>query len=281
MSVAPFREARGLRPGRNKHQENPGKPLFHAIANARQAFWIIRDHQGAWPVKFVEGGGGADLRIILCVQFDRRAAPSEIAALKATLTGSPNCVHSSEVTGSFDFIAEFAADSIPWYNKWLAPLADQFAGTLHRYEANFVLQRSFGRALDEEAVWVPENGGYRRIDSALIDKITAEGDYIRIHSRAESWLVHETMKSISRRMHSEQFIRIHRSVIVRLDFIKRVARRDRQLVVHLADGTSQTVARSHAAEMLNLIRAGAGGRPNRASHEDRPHVHQPLPQQQG
>lgn len=231
-------------------------------------------------MKSVEGASGTDLRIILCVQFDRRAAPSEIATLKSTLSGSPNCIHSSEVTGSFDFIAEFAAQSIPWYNKWLAPLADQFAGTVHRYEANFVLQRAFGRSLDEEAVWVPENGGYRRIDSGLIDKITAEGDYIRIHSRAESWLVHETMKSISRRVPSEQFIRIHRSMIVRFGFIKRVARKDRQLVVHLADGTSQAVARSHAAEMLNLIRSSPVGRPDRASQRDREHLHQPLPQQQ-
>jgi hypothetical protein len=223
---------------------------------------------------------GTDLRIILCIQFDRRAPPSEVAALKSTLTASPNCVHSSEVTGSFDFIAEFAAQSIPWYNKWLAPLADQFAGALHRYEANFVLQRSFGRALDEDAVWVPENGGYKRIDSGLIDKITAEGDYIRIHSRSESWLLHETMKSVSKRVHSEQFIRIHRSTIVRLGFIKRVSRKDRQLVVHLADGTSQTVARSHAGEMLHLIRWGPANGPDGVAQGHRRQAHQQLPQQQ-
>src|SRR5206468_1509509 len=80
------------------------------------------------------------------------------------------------------------------------------------------------RAIDEDAVWVPENGGFKRIDSALIDKVTAEGDYVRIHSNGDSWMLHETMKSVSRRLRSSHFIRIHPSSIVRFQFIDLVVR---------------------------------------------------------
>src|SRR3954453_23970336 len=169
----------------------------------------------------------------MCVEFDRRARPAEVSSLKYALVQSPNCIHSVDVTGAFDLIAEFAAPGIAWYKDWLAALADPLARTFNRYEANFVFGRAVGRTLDEDAVWVRENGGFKRIDSALIDKVTAEGDYVRIHSQGQSWLLHETMKSASRRLASANCIRIHRSTIVRLQFIDRLAREHRHWVAHL------------------------------------------------
>jgi hypothetical protein len=206
-------------------------------------------------VRNVEGNNGGELRIILCVEFDRRARPAEVSLLKCALVESPNCIHSVDVTGGFDLIAEFAAPGISWYKSWLAGLADPFARAVNRYEANFVFERSFRRAIDEDAVWVPENGGFKRIDSAVIDKVTAEGDYVRIHSQGDSWMLHETMKSVSGRLRSAHFIRIHRSTIVRFQFIDRVARECRHWVAHLADGTVEPVARSHVNETLEIVRS--------------------------
>lgn len=194
------------------------------------------------------------LQVILCVEFDRRATPADVSSLKSTLVESPNCIHSVDVTGAFDLIAEFAAPGIGWYKEWLAGLAGPLARSVNRYEANFVFGRSIRRAIDEDAVWVRENGGFRRIDSALIDKVTAEGDYVRIHSHGESWLLHETMKSVCRRLATANFIRIHRSTIVRLQFIQRVARQHRHWVAHLADGTVEAVAGSHVLETLEVVR---------------------------
>jgi hypothetical protein len=199
---------------------------------------------------------GNGLQIILCVEFDRRATPADVSSLKSAFVDSPNCIHSVDVTGAFDLIAEFAAPGIAWYKEWLATLADPLARTVNRYEANFVFGRSVRRTIDEDAVWVRENGGFKRIDSAVIDKVTAEGDYVRIHSHGESWLLHETMKSTARRLASADFIRIHRSTIVRLQFIDRVAREHRHWVAHLADGTIEPVASSHVVETLELVRSG-------------------------
>jgi hypothetical protein len=212
---------------------------------------------------------GAELRILLCIEFDRRATPAAVASLKSVLVDSPNCIHSIDVTGAFDLIAEFSAPGIGWYKSWLAGLAEPFARVVNRYEANFVFGRAVRRTMDEEAVWVPENGGFKRIDSALIDKVTAEGDYVRIHSRGESWMLHDTMKSVSRRLPPSDFIRSHRSTIVRFRFIRRVARELGHWVAHLADGTSEPVARSHVVETLEVVRS-------HATTASLPRVHAPI-----
>lgn len=196
-----------------------------------------------------------ELKILLCVEFDRRATPAEVSTLKSILVDSPNCIHSTEVTGAFDLIAEFAAPGIGWYKSWLASLAEPFARIVNRYEANFVFGRTLRRAVDQDAIWVPESGGFKRIDNHLIDKITAEGDYIRIHSQGESWMLHETMKSVSRRLASADFLRIHRSTIVRYRFINRVTRESGHWVANLMDGSSEAVARSHVVETLDVVRS--------------------------
>lgn len=203
------------------------------------------------------GSNGGEFKIILCIEFDRRATPAEVASLKSTLCNSPNCIHSIDVTGGFDLIVEFAAPGIGWYKTWLTGLADPFARIVNRYETNFVFGRAIRRVVDEDAVWVPENGGFRRIDSMLVDKIAAEGDYIRIYSQGQSWMLHETMKSVARRLPAADFIRIHRSTIVRFQFINRVVREDGHWIAHLLDGTKAPVARSHVLQTLEVVRSRA------------------------
>jgi hypothetical protein len=213
------------------------------------------DGGGSLPVNRAQPTNAGELRILLCIEFDRRATPAEVLSLKSALIDSPNCIHSIEVTGAFDLIAEFVAPGIGWYKSWLAGLADPFARIVNRYEANFVFGRSVRRSIDDDAIWVPENGGFKRIDSALIDKVTAEGDYVRIHARGESWMLHETMKSVACRLPSAQFLRIHRSTIVSFRFINRVSREAGHWVAHLVDGSREAVARSHVLETLDVVRA--------------------------
>lgn len=195
------------------------------------------------------------LQVILCVEFDRRAPPADVLALKLALVDSPNCIHSVEVTGSFDVIAEFSAPGIEWYKEWLAALAGLLTRAANRYETNFVFGRTIRPALDQKAIWVRDNGGFRRLDTDLIDKVTAEGDYVRIHSQGETWMLHETMKSLLKRLAAGNFIRIHRSTIVRLDFVERVNREHRHWVAYLADGTAEQIANSHVHETLQIVRS--------------------------
>src|SRR5437763_767831 len=78
-------------------------------------------------VRDIKGSNGGELRIIMCIEFDRRATPAEVASLNSALCDSPNCIHSIEVTGGFDLIVEFAAPAIGWYKDWLSTLAEPFA----------------------------------------------------------------------------------------------------------------------------------------------------------
>lgn len=206
-------------------------------------------------MRFIERSNGGEFKIILCIEFDRRAKPAEVASLRSSLVESANCIHSVDVTGGFDLIAEFSVPNIGWYKEWRSELADSLATTVSRYEANFVFSRSVRRAIDQDAVWVPEKGGFRRIDTSMIDKVKAEGDYVRIYSQGENWMMHETMKSVSRRLATNNFIRIHRSTIVSLQFVNRLTRDHRHWVAHLADGTREPVARSHALETLEIVRS--------------------------
>lgn len=195
------------------------------------------------------------LQIIFCVEFDRRADRADVSTLKRVLLESPNCVQAVEVTGSFDLISEFSAPGIGWYKEWLAGLATLLARAANRYETNFVFGRTVRQALDDHAIWVRDNGGFRRLDAELIDKVTAEGDYVRVHSQGESWMLHETMKSVLSRLAASNFIRIHRSTIVRLEFVDRVVRDGRQWIAHLADGSTEQIANSHVHETLQIVRS--------------------------
>lgn len=53
-----------------------------------------------------------------------------------------------------------------------------------------------------------------------IDWVEAAGNYVRIHFGEQSHLLRETMNALETRLDPEQFLRIHRSVIVNIDRIK-------------------------------------------------------------
>lgn len=114
------------------------------------------------------------------------------------------------------------------------------------------LLRDLGRRPDR--LLVPD--GPRMVPLALtsILWIRAEGDYARIHTDGKSYLVYRTLNDLEMRLEASQFLRIHRSAIVRLDQIAEVqpAGSSRYRVM-LVDGTSLVVSRSRAATLKGLI----------------------------
>lgn len=59
---------------------------------------------------------------------------------------------------------------------------------------------------------------FRKVEE--IDWIEAAGNYVRLHVGKESHLIRETMNSLEARLDPTQFLRIHRSYIVKIDRIK-------------------------------------------------------------
>jgi two-component system response regulator AlgR len=63
--------------------------------------------------------------------------------------------------------------------------------------------------------WVPHRAEIIRIAAAEIDLIEAERDYMRLHVGARSYLLHQTITELERRLDPAEFIRLHRSTIAR------------------------------------------------------------------
>ncbi len=196
-----------------------------------------------------------DLRVIVCVVFDRRASPKEIAAFKDVVIACPLILHSVELRGAFDFMVEAAVPDMAAYDERIKSIAQPLASLVSRFEASFVCKRYIRKDEAAQPLWVACDDGLRCIETGSIDKITAEGDYMRVHSGGNSWMVHATMHSLADRLVSEDFIKLHRSAIVRHDFIQRMYRESGHWVVTLKDGSCERVAKSQVLETLERLRA--------------------------
>jgi two-component system response regulator AlgR len=69
--------------------------------------------------------------------------------------------------------------------------------------------------------WVPHRAEIIRIATRDIDLIEAERDYMRLHVGPRSFLLHKTIAELERRLDPGEFLRLHRSTLVRRDRIAR------------------------------------------------------------
>ena len=67
--------------------------------------------------------------------------------------------------------------------------------------------------------WVPHRNELIRISTADIDLVEAERDYMRLHVGTRSFLLHQTITELVRRLDPAEFVRLHRSTVARRDRI--------------------------------------------------------------
>lgn len=194
------------------------------------------------------------VRVIICLSFDARAEPGEVNAFKNTLLANPNVLHAVEVSGAYDFMVEAVHASMSAYQDFVQSLSQPLAKLVARHEESFICKRFVRHRVEDTAIWVPSAQGLKRVDSRHIDKVSAEGDYMRIYSQGNSWLIHATMRSLERRLDPLQFIRLNRSAIVRLSFIDFFIHEGRRWLVRLCDGTVERVSRTHVAHVFSALR---------------------------
>ena len=83
-----------------------------------------------------------------------------------------------------------------------------------------------------------------------IDWISASGDYAELHARGKIYLIRETMNSLQQKLNPAMFVRIHRSRIVRGDFIRELRLIDnREYVLKLSDGSEHRSSRTYADQL--------------------------------
>jgi len=211
-----------------------------------------------------------DLRVIVCLAFDHRAAPHEIAACKAAIVDCPSVLHSVELSGTYDFMFEAAVPDMAAYRAQLSSCAGAVAKFASRYEANFVCKRFVRADAAERALWVPSEDGLMRIDSSVIDKVTAEGDYMLVHSSGKSWMLHTTMQETEDKLGTEDFLRVHRSTIVRQNFVERVCREGRIWTARLNDGSIERISNSYVVGVLAKLRTNSSASQPTSSNGARP-----------
>lgn len=84
------------------------------------------------------------------------------------------------------------------------------------------------------------------VETADIDWIEADDDYVRLHAGPRTHLVRGTLTALERQLDPSVFVRIHRSAIVRVARVKELlpaAHGD--YIVRLADGTKLRLSRSY------------------------------------
>lgn len=82
----------------------------------------------------------------------------------------------------------------------------------------------------------------RLIDPDSVLWVQAEGDYVRIHTGEGAHLLRTTMASIARRL-GPRFLRVHRSTLVRMGFIREITPRGRgRHSIVLQDGQRRNVS---------------------------------------
>ncbi len=84
--------------------------------------------------------------------------------------------------------------------------------------------------------------------------IAAEENYVRICTGTESHLLRETMTGIESKLDSQMFMRVHRSAIVNLKYVKEVRRETTgDFSVLLSNGQKVAMSRSHHSNIDSLI----------------------------
>jgi two-component system response regulator AlgR len=98
-----------------------------------------------------------------------------------------------------------------------------------------------------EEFWASDLSGLVRIAAQDVDRVSAERDYMRLHVGRRSWLIHHSMAALEEGLNPNLFVRLHRSAIVRKDFITGFTRNQSgRWIARLGDGSEQPVGRLYS-----------------------------------
>jgi two-component system LytT family response regulator len=96
-----------------------------------------------------------------------------------------------------------------------------------------------------QRIAVDIRGQTRLVPAEMIDYISASGPYAELHVGDRSFAVRERMAALEERLDPEQFFRVHRSAIVRLDRVEALLRGSGgDYAVRLKNGVEVNLSRS-------------------------------------
>lgn len=99
-------------------------------------------------------------------------------------------------------------------------------------------------------IFVRDRGRILPIAVNEIERLEADDDYVAVITRGRRFLVYLGMNEFETRLDADRFVRIHRSHIVNLDFVKTMASFDpNRLQVEMKDGTKLVASRTRSREL--------------------------------
>ena len=105
-----------------------------------------------------------------------------------------------------------------------------------------------------ERLVVKANGRVFFLKTSELDWIEAEGNYVCLHVRKESYLLRETLSALEAQLDPQTFPRIHRSQIVNVERIRELqpwSHGEYHVILH--DGTQLTLSRSYRERLHELL----------------------------
>lgn len=92
------------------------------------------------------------------------------------------------------------------------------------------------------------------LNTADIDRIDADGNYVAIHAQGQTWPLRESLTALERRLDAKRFARVHRGHIVNLDRIREIQPWDSgDYRIVLTDGSHVNFSRRYRSRLPQLF----------------------------
>ncbi len=97
------------------------------------------------------------------------------------------------------------------------------------------------------------------VNVADVTWIDADGDYATLHAGGKQHLVRESLQRLMQRLDPRQFVRVHRSTIVRIEQVAELrALTNRDALLRLHDGTPVRASRTYIAPLIEALKRVRG-----------------------
>ena len=180
----------------------------------------------------------------------------DVARALGRLPMPPNIVF---VTAFDSFaVAAFDVEAVDYLMKPIDPA--RLARALDRARAHRTGARQPATQAHLQEFWASDINGLTRVRVEDVDRISAERDYMRIHVGKRSWLINHSLARLEEELDPERFVRLHRSAIVRKDFVAGLRHDEGCWTARLADGSEQRVGRLYAENARRLSGRAKGDR---------------------
>jgi len=146
-------------------------------------------------------------------------------------------------------------DAVALTDRLLAVLSAHDEAAAERLASGAERPVSSGVAAPSRRLVVPTGTGDLVLDDDEIDWIEADDYYAAVHARGRRHLIRMSLATLEEKLDARRFARVHRSAIVRLEFVRALQHGvDGEVFVVLRDGTRVPVSRRRRERVASLIR---------------------------